>query len=391
VRARERERERGRGWCSLPSISLFRRRRPPSDETEKKATFAAPSPPPPGTCAPFRVHLEKHLDVFYRLDATRVLSVVPKMPRRGATIELKQPPSLSDFALRSRAREGTVETASALLAWASRMAQRWTRHRGLAWDENRGHQMPRRRSKSAHSKGDFRASIDGDKAAAAAAASFSIASRIAPCFSPPLFFFRPRLTPHSIPYTIPTPLLLLPTGKRHNKTHTLCRRCGRTTFHIQKSTCSSCGYPAARIRKCELGGFDFEFRGPVCELRAGEWEEGEARRARERERDGELNCIIVAIVVRRSSFFFLLIFSLTFLPFFFFVNPDLSTTHNPFFFPQTTGPTRPSAARPRVPDACATSRTSRAAPRTASARAPRPRRRRREGGEEMRREMKEEV
>ena len=38
-------------------------------------------------------------------------------------------------------------------------------------------------------------------------------------------------------------------GKRHNKTHTLCRRCGRTTFHIQKSTCSSCGYPAARIRK----------------------------------------------------------------------------------------------------------------------------------------------
>ena len=44
---------------------------------------------------------------------------------------------------------------------------------------------------------------------------------------------------------------ILPTGKRHNKTHTLCRRCGRTTFHIQKSTCSSCGYPAARIRKCE--------------------------------------------------------------------------------------------------------------------------------------------
>ncbi|CAL5227704.1 g10713 [Coccomyxa viridis] len=38
-------------------------------------------------------------------------------------------------------------------------------------------------------------------------------------------------------------------GKRHNKTHTLCRRCGRRSFHIQKSTCSSCGYPAARIRK----------------------------------------------------------------------------------------------------------------------------------------------
>lgn len=39
-------------------------------------------------------------------------------------------------------------------------------------------------------------------------------------------------------------------GKRHNKTHTLCRRCGRRSLHIQKHTCSSCGYPAAKIRKC---------------------------------------------------------------------------------------------------------------------------------------------
>ncbi|KAL1968029.1 hypothetical protein VTN77DRAFT_2158 [Rasamsonia byssochlamydoides] len=38
-------------------------------------------------------------------------------------------------------------------------------------------------------------------------------------------------------------------GKRHNKTHTLCRRCGRRAFHIQKSTCGSCGYPAAKTRK----------------------------------------------------------------------------------------------------------------------------------------------
>uniref|UniRef100_A0A453G1M8 60S ribosomal protein L37 n=2 Tax=Triticinae TaxID=1648030 RepID=A0A453G1M8_AEGTS len=28
-----------------------------------------------------------------------------------------------------------------------------------------------------------------------------------------------------------------------------CIRCGRRSFHLQKSTCSSCGYPAARIRK----------------------------------------------------------------------------------------------------------------------------------------------
>ncbi|KAI9885654.1 MAG: 60S ribosomal protein L37 [Watsoniomyces obsoletus] len=38
-------------------------------------------------------------------------------------------------------------------------------------------------------------------------------------------------------------------GKRHNKTHTLCRRCGRRSLHIQKHTCAACGYPAAKIRK----------------------------------------------------------------------------------------------------------------------------------------------
>ncbi|KAK3996947.1 ribosomal protein L37e [Cladorrhinum sp. PSN332] len=38
-------------------------------------------------------------------------------------------------------------------------------------------------------------------------------------------------------------------GKRHNKTHGLCRRCGRRSLHNQKKTCASCGYPAAKIRK----------------------------------------------------------------------------------------------------------------------------------------------
>ncbi|OZC11814.1 ribosomal protein L37e [Onchocerca flexuosa] len=37
-------------------------------------------------------------------------------------------------------------------------------------------------------------------------------------------------------------------GKRHNKTHTLCRRCGRSSYHIQKHQCASCGYPSARKR-----------------------------------------------------------------------------------------------------------------------------------------------
>ncbi|KAL9951011.1 hypothetical protein ACROYT_G043597 [Oculina patagonica] len=38
-------------------------------------------------------------------------------------------------------------------------------------------------------------------------------------------------------------------GKRHNKTHTLCVRCHRSAYHIQKKRCASCGYPAARTRK----------------------------------------------------------------------------------------------------------------------------------------------
>merc|ERR1712170_162137 len=38
-------------------------------------------------------------------------------------------------------------------------------------------------------------------------------------------------------------------GKRHNKTHVLCRRCGRRSYHLQKKTCSRCGYPSAKMRK----------------------------------------------------------------------------------------------------------------------------------------------
>merc|ERR1712118_274210 len=36
--------------------------------------------------------------------------------------------------------------------------------------------------------------------------------------------------------------------KQIQKTHTLCRRCGRTSFHIQKKVCAACGYPSARLR-----------------------------------------------------------------------------------------------------------------------------------------------
>eukprot|EP00029_Vermamoeba_vermiformis_P014335 TRINITY_DN9457_c0_g1_i1.p1 TRINITY_DN9457_c0_g1~~TRINITY_DN9457_c0_g1_i1.p1 ORF type:complete len:101 (+),score=14.27 TRINITY_DN9457_c0_g1_i1:167-469(+) len=38
-------------------------------------------------------------------------------------------------------------------------------------------------------------------------------------------------------------------GKRHVKTHILCRRCGKRSFHAQKKTCAACGAPSAKIRK----------------------------------------------------------------------------------------------------------------------------------------------
>jgi large subunit ribosomal protein L37e len=39
-------------------------------------------------------------------------------------------------------------------------------------------------------------------------------------------------------------------GKRHNKSHTLCRRCGRRSWHVQKARCSSCaGGASAKLRK----------------------------------------------------------------------------------------------------------------------------------------------
>ncbi|KAI3994553.1 hypothetical protein MKX01_028297, partial [Papaver californicum] len=40
-------------------------------------------------------------------------------------------------------------------------------------------------------------------------------------------------------------------GKRRNKTHALCVRCGRRSYHLHKSRCVVYGYPAARLRKCK--------------------------------------------------------------------------------------------------------------------------------------------
>ncbi|CAF1021156.1 unnamed protein product [Adineta steineri] len=38
-------------------------------------------------------------------------------------------------------------------------------------------------------------------------------------------------------------------GKRHTKTHNLCRRCGRSSYHLQKQRCAACGFPSAKTRK----------------------------------------------------------------------------------------------------------------------------------------------
>ena len=41
--------------------------------------------------------------------------------------------------------------------------------------------------------------------------------------------------------------------KQIQKTHTMCRRCGRTSYHIQTKVCSACGYPSARNRHYQWG------------------------------------------------------------------------------------------------------------------------------------------
>merc|ERR1712043_47495 len=42
-------------------------------------------------------------------------------------------------------------------------------------------------------------------------------------------------------------------GKRHNKTHTLCVRCGKHSWHIQKKSCGACSYPLASLRNYNWG------------------------------------------------------------------------------------------------------------------------------------------
>jgi large subunit ribosomal protein L37e len=39
-------------------------------------------------------------------------------------------------------------------------------------------------------------------------------------------------------------------GKRQKKTHIVCRRCGRVSFHARHKICSSCGFgKSSRMRE----------------------------------------------------------------------------------------------------------------------------------------------
>jgi hypothetical protein len=69
-----------------------------------------------------------------------------------------------------------------------------------------------------------------------------------------------RIAPHQVPRVRSFPLLRhgegepLPVQSSCTLTpcsfYSLCRRCGRRSFHKQHKTCASCGFPAAKIRSC---------------------------------------------------------------------------------------------------------------------------------------------
>ena len=40
------------------------------------------------------------------------------------------------------------------------------------------------------------------------------------------------------------------TGTRNDKTHIICRRCGKSSYNVQKSACASCGFGnSAKMRR----------------------------------------------------------------------------------------------------------------------------------------------
>jgi len=37
-------------------------------------------------------------------------------------------------------------------------------------------------------------------------------------------------------------------GKRNKKSHRICRRCGKRSYHISHRRCASCGFPDSKLR-----------------------------------------------------------------------------------------------------------------------------------------------
>uniref|UniRef100_A0A4X2KWC5 Large ribosomal subunit protein eL37 n=1 Tax=Vombatus ursinus TaxID=29139 RepID=A0A4X2KWC5_VOMUR len=73
-------------------------------------------------------------------------------------------------------------------------------------------------------------------------------------------------------------------GKHRNKMHTLCHRCGSKAYHLQKSTCGKCGYPAkckrkynwsAKVKRCNITGTGLmrHLKIVYCQFRNGFHEE----------------------------------------------------------------------------------------------------------------------
>ena len=45
-------------------------------------------------------------------------------------------------------------------------------------------------------------------------------------------------------------------GKRNKKTHIICRRCGRHSYHVRQKVCSACGFG----KSSKLKGFSWQWK-----------------------------------------------------------------------------------------------------------------------------------
>jgi len=48
-------------------------------------------------------------------------------------------------------------------------------------------------------------------------------------------------------------------GKRRKKTHIICRRCGRHTYHVSKKICSACGFGRSK----KIRNYSWQWKKPL--------------------------------------------------------------------------------------------------------------------------------